>query len=89
MPIFSLAELVKLLAMNPKRVPFVARQAGLWTLGELRAALEGLLELDLASKGLAADGSTVVSSDGRSALGLQVWLAERVARSSSTRPPPG
>lgn len=83
------AELVKLLAMNPKRVPFVAKQAGLWTLGELRAALEGLLELDLASKGLAADGSTVVSSDGRSALGLQAWLAERVARSSSTRPPPG
>ncbi|MGH2466909.1 MAG: DNA polymerase III subunit delta [Candidatus Limnocylindrales bacterium] len=83
------AELVKLLATNPKRVPFVAKQAGFWTVAELGAALEGLLELDLASKGLAADGSTVASSDGRSALGLQAWLAERVARPSSTRPPPG
>lgn len=84
------AALVKALGGNPARAPIVARQASAWSLAELRAAVEGLLELDLASKGLSPAGGPVPSSEGRSALGLQAWLAERVGRAvSSTRPPPG
>ena len=83
------AELVRLLATSPKRAEIVASQAARWDGPALRAALEGLLELDLSSKGLALDGSPVPSSEARSGLALQAWIAERVAASSSTRPLPG
>lgn len=83
------AELVGMLKTTAGRAPILARQAALWAMPELSAALEGLLELDLTSKGLAADGSSVPSSDGRTALALQVWIAERVGRTGgmASRPP--
>lgn len=47
---------------------------------ELEAALYGLLEVDLLSKGIAPDGSPRSLSDDRSRLALLGWIGEWVAR---------
>ena len=73
-------DLVRELKLQPFRAQKLSEQAGTWSPGELDAALEGLLDLDLASKGISLDGSSRSMSDARSALGLQAWLAGSVAR---------
>ncbi|MBA2255288.1 MAG: DNA polymerase III subunit delta [Chloroflexi bacterium] len=73
------SELPRLLKLQPFRAQKLSEQAVTWSLPGLEAALEGLLQLDLDSKGIALDGSTPVVSDDRSALALDVWLVERVA----------
>jgi DNA polymerase III delta subunit len=71
-------DLVRLLKLNPFRAEILARQAMHWDVTALEAALDGLLEIDLASKGLAADArSSSAPMTGPLALGL--WLVERVA----------
>jgi DNA polymerase III delta subunit len=76
-------DLVRLMRLQPYRAQRLAAAADAWQSAELQAALEGLLELDLLGKGLGLDGQPVPSSDERAALGLQVWLAERVRREGS------
>jgi DNA polymerase III delta subunit len=73
-------QLPRIMRLQPFRAGKLAEQASTWSLAELEDALAGLLELDLASKGIGPDGSGVSMSDERSALGLEVWLAEQVAR---------
>ena len=46
----------------------------------LVAALGGLLELDLRSKGISLTGATVHMDDAMDALGLQLWIAEHAIR---------
>jgi DNA polymerase III delta subunit len=79
-------ELPRLLKLQPFRAEKLAQQAAAWTIDELEAALEGLLLLDLESKGIALDGSTLSMSDDRSALALEVWLVERVAKPAAVSP---
>jgi DNA polymerase III delta subunit len=80
------SELPRLLHVQPYRAQKLAEQAAAWQLSELEDALEGLLELDLESKGIAGDGRNVSVSDERAALGLDLWVAERVARSRAGSP---
>lgn len=70
--------LPRVMGLKPFRAEKLAERAAAWRLDELEAALEGLLEVDLASKGIALDGPGRPISDERSALALDVWLAERV-----------
>jgi hypothetical protein len=72
---------VRELKLQPYRAQKLAEQAGAWAPAELDGALDGLLELDLASKGISLDGAPRAMSDARSALGLQAWIAASVARS--------
>lgn len=72
--------LARVMRLHPHRARKLAEQAETWTLAELEAALGGLLEVDLASKGVGPDGEPAPMSEERSALGLEVWLAERVGR---------
>jgi DNA polymerase III delta subunit len=72
-------ELPRLLKLQPFRAQKLGEQAGTWSLEGLEGALEGLLALDLESKGIALDGSTPQMSDERSALALEVWIVEWVA----------
>ena len=76
-------DLVRLMRVQPYRAQRLASAGDAWQSAELQAALEGLLELDLLGKGLGPDGQPVPSSDERAALGLQVWLAERVRRAGA------
>jgi DNA polymerase-3 subunit delta len=73
-------ELPRVLGMQPFRAQKLAEQAAGWRMAELEEALDGLLELDLETKGIATDGRAVSVSDERAALGLDVWIAERVLR---------
>jgi DNA polymerase III delta subunit len=72
--------LVQILATAPFRAEIIGKQARAWSLPELESALEALLTLDLATKGLAPDSSPAPTSDERSALGLAVWLTDNVVR---------
>jgi DNA polymerase III delta subunit len=72
-------ELPRLLKLQSFRAQKLGEQAGTWSLEDLEGALEGLLALDLESKGIALDGSTPQMSDERSALALEVWIVEWVA----------
>jgi DNA polymerase III delta subunit len=74
------ADLVRELKLQPFRAQKLSEQAATWAPDELDAALEGLLALDLASKGISLDGEPRSMSDARTALGLQAWLAGSVAR---------
>jgi DNA polymerase III delta subunit len=67
--------LSKTLGLHPFRAQQLATQARRWSLVELQAALEGLLELDATVKG--APGSP--GSDAQRHLGFTLWLAERIA----------
>ena len=71
-------ELVKALKLQPFRAQKLAEQAATWTAPELESALAGLVELDLRSKGISTDGSTVQMSDERDALAICLFLAERL-----------
>ena len=71
-------DLVRLLHLNPYRAEILSRQAMAWDPDDLQLALSALLEVDLASKGLAADARHgAAGMTGSLALGL--WLAERMA----------
>jgi DNA polymerase III delta subunit len=69
-------EVVRTLRMKPFPAEKLVKHARLWTLDELEAALDGLLDLDIAIKGV--DGQVV--SDGQVRLQMTLWLAEHVAR---------
>lgn len=73
-------DLVRIMKLQPYRAQKLAEQAAAWPMAGLESALEGLLDLDLQSKGITRDGSTVQMSEARDALGLQVWIAEHAAR---------
>jgi len=78
-------DLVKALKLQPFRAQKLAEQASTWTALELEAALAGLVELDLRSKGISTDGSTVQMSDERDALAVSLFLAEHTATHGGTR----
>jgi len=79
------ADLVRVMRLQPFRAQRLAEQAATWTTAELDAALEGLLRVDLAGKGIGEDGGPAPTSDERGRLALDMWLAERVARRSPDR----
>jgi DNA polymerase-3 subunit delta len=68
----SPASLVRTLGMKPFRVEKLVGQARRWSIDELIAALEGVLELDERIKGLTP------ATESQRALAFTVWLAERV-----------
>lgn len=70
--------LVRSMRLQPFRAETLARQARGWTVGELAAALEGLLELDALVKGVggAAAGGAAVR------LAFDLWVTDRVAPGS-------
>jgi DNA polymerase III delta subunit len=80
------SDLVRAMRVAPFRAQKLAEQARAWTLPELERALSGLVELDLRSKGISLDGTTAHMSPERDALGVALWLAEHVARSSADPP---
>ncbi len=67
-------ELVRTLKLNPYVAEKLAGQARAWSLPELDAALDGLLELDATLKGRAGGG------DLRRRAAVSLWIAERVRR---------
>ena len=71
----SPGSLVRSMKLQPFRAETLARQARAWTVGELAAALEGLLELDALVKGVGG----VAAGDGQVRLAFDLWLADRVA----------
>ena len=73
------AEIVAALRVQPFRAERLTEQAATWSPTELERALSGLLEIDLASKGLGPEGHPGPVSDERSALAFDAWLAETVA----------
>ncbi len=72
------ASLVRTLKLKPYRAEKLAEQARGWTLAELEAALEGLLEVDATIKRAEGTGGAG-SGETRERLALDLWLAERVA----------
>ena len=66
--------IIRDLKLKPYPAEKLMQQSRAWTIGELEAALEGLLELDVAIK-----GSDHPSSEGQIRLAFAVWLAENVA----------
>jgi DNA polymerase III delta subunit len=69
------ASLPRQLGLHPFRAQQLANQARRWSIAELQAALEGLLELDATVKG--APG--LAGSEAQRRLGFTLWVAERVA----------
>jgi DNA polymerase III delta subunit len=69
------AEIVKAIGGHPFRAQKLVEQARSWTLPELDAALEGVLELDAMLKGAAGAGST----DRQVRLAFALWIQQRVA----------
>ena len=69
--------LVRSMHLQPFRAETLARQARTWTVGELSAALEGLLDLDARVKGV---GGTT-AGDGQIRLAFDLWIADRVGSS--------
>ncbi len=74
------ADLVRELKLQPYRATKLAEQARSWTQDELDDTLAGLLEIDMLSKGIAADGSARTVSEERSQLALIAWIGSRVMR---------
>jgi len=77
----SPADLVKLMGVHPFRVEKAADAARNWTVAELEAALEGVLELDAAVKGV--EGS--FGTDRQRRLAFAMWLHDHVAVKAGTR----
>ncbi len=75
------ADVIRTLKMKSYPAEKLARLSANWSIAELEAALEGLLELDVAIKG--SDGQ--VASDAQVRLALTVWIAEHVARREPVR----
>jgi len=71
-------DLVRILKLQPFRAQKLAEQAARWDAAALDAALGGLLEVDLLSKGITADGSPRSLSDDRARLALAGWIGEFV-----------
>lgn len=71
--------LVRAMKVQPFRAQKLEEQARRWSAEGLGLALDGLLELDLASKGIALDGSTRQATEPRTSLHLQQWLAESLS----------
>lgn len=71
----SPGSLVRSMRLQPFRAETLARQARAWTVGELAAALEGLLELDSLVKGVGG----VTTGDASLRLRFDLWVADRVA----------
>lgn len=67
--------LVRSMKLKPFRAETLARAAACWRPDELVAALDGLLEIDVATKGAAGR----VATEPQRRLGIALWLAERVA----------
>jgi DNA polymerase III subunit delta len=67
--------LVRTMGMKPFRVDKLAGQARQWTVAELEAALEGVLELDSMVKGAPGAGAT----EGQRRLAFALWVRDRVA----------
>ncbi len=67
--------LVRSMRLQPFRAETLARQARAWSVGELAAALEGLLELDALVKGVGGGAA----SEGQVRLAFDLWLADRVS----------
>jgi DNA polymerase-3 subunit delta len=68
--------LVRTLGLKPFRADKLVEQARLWTLSELEAALEGLIELDATVRG--APGRP--QGDANRRLAWTMWVADRVGR---------
>ncbi len=73
------AQIVKDLKLQPFRAQKLAEQAGNWPLRALETALVELLAVDLRSKGIALDGSTLQMSEHIDALSVQTWVARHAA----------
>ena len=71
------ADLVALMRLHPTRAEILANQSMRWDVRELAAAIDALLEVDLASKGLAADGRSPAGPM-TGPLALALWIAEHV-----------
>ena len=67
--------LVRTMRLQPFRAETLARQARAWTIAELGAALEGLLELDSLVKGVGG----AVAGDAAVRLAFDLWVADRAA----------
>lgn len=72
-------QIVKELKLQPFRAKKLAEQARSWNGPALEAALVELLALDLRSKGIALDGSTLQMSESIDALAVQTWIARHAA----------
>ncbi len=72
------ADLVARMRLHPKRAEILARQAMGWDVEELTSALDALLEVDLASKGLAGDARRAAGPM-TGPLAFALWIAEHVA----------
>ncbi len=72
-------QIVKELRLQPFRAKKLAEQARNWSGPALDAALVELLALDLRSKGIALDGSTLQVSESIDALAVQTWIARHAA----------
>jgi DNA polymerase III delta subunit len=70
-----LRELPRRLKLHPFRAEQLGKQASAWTVDELVAALDGLLELDARVKGVDQASST----DRMRRLAFTLWLTDRVA----------
>jgi DNA polymerase-3 subunit delta len=75
-------QIVKDLKLQPFRAKKLSEQARNWPAPALDAAVVDLLALDLRSKGIALDGSTLQMSDKIDALTLQTWIARHAAAAS-------
>jgi DNA polymerase III delta subunit len=78
-------EIVKAMKMQPFRAKKLSEQARVWSIDSLEAALGDLLAVDLRSKGISLDGSTLQMSDHIDALVFQTWLARHAASREGTR----
>ena len=72
----SPAEIMRTLKLKTYPAEKLMGFAPQWTMDELESALEGLLELDVASKG--GDGQR--ATDGQFRLTMSLWLADHVSR---------
>lgn len=72
-------EIIKAMKLQPFRAKKLSEQAQSWSIGGLELALADLLALDLRSKGISLDGSTVQMSERIDALAFQTWLARHAA----------
>jgi DNA polymerase III delta subunit len=77
--------LMRAMRLQPYRAQKLQEQAVRWTPEALREAINGLVDLDLTSKGIALDGSTRQMSAARTALALQLWLAEAIGPTTAGR----
>jgi DNA polymerase III delta subunit len=75
------ADIVKAIGGHPFRAQKLTEQARAWTLPELEAALEGVMELDAMVKG-APDAA---STERQRRLSFALWISERVAPRAGER----